>query len=181
MNPGSYSSHPLPLSPTLPHSLCLKIYISPFFFFFSFRIKGYYSHIDTLNVDFMLSNLYWRNTEESVKGEDQIPPIVKDLVLLDFTGSSFPPPPPIPIPHPPSPLPLPLSLLLTCSSSPTALFSFDIFFGFRYREDCLPICTRESYALYLHLLFVPFPSPPVLSPLLPFPLSPPLSPSLLFS
>eukprot|EP00026_Physarum_polycephalum_P006091 Phypoly_transcript_06132.p1 GENE.Phypoly_transcript_06132~~Phypoly_transcript_06132.p1 ORF type:complete len:588 (+),score=154.11 Phypoly_transcript_06132:77-1765(+) len=32
-----------------------------------------------------MNNLYWRNTKESIKNEYTIPPLVEDLVLLEFT------------------------------------------------------------------------------------------------
>lgn len=32
-----------------------------------------------------MNNLYWRNTKESVKNEYEIPPVVEDLKLLNFT------------------------------------------------------------------------------------------------
>lgn len=59
-------------------------------------------------VDIFLNNLYWRNTKESVKNEYELPPVVEDLVLLDYTpieavlykdfsvyaSNGTPPPPP---------------------------------------------------------------------------------------
>lgn len=33
----------------------------------------------------VMENLMWRNTKESIKNECEIPPLVEDLVLLDFT------------------------------------------------------------------------------------------------
>lgn len=36
-----------------------------------------------------MSNLYWRNTKESVKDEYTIPDYIEDLILLDFTGLSL--------------------------------------------------------------------------------------------
>jgi hypothetical protein len=32
-----------------------------------------------------LNNLFWRNTKESVKNEYELPPVIEDLVLLDYT------------------------------------------------------------------------------------------------
>jgi hypothetical protein len=32
-----------------------------------------------------LNNLYWRNTKENVKNEYELPPLIEDLVLLNFT------------------------------------------------------------------------------------------------
>lgn len=39
--------------------------------------------------DLMVNNLYWKNTKESVKDEYEVPPLVEDLQLVDFTGNLF--------------------------------------------------------------------------------------------
>lgn len=38
-------------------------------------------------IELVTTNLFWRNTKDSVKDEYNIPPLVEDLVLLDFTGT----------------------------------------------------------------------------------------------
>ena len=67
----------------------------------AFIFSGHLQNI--MRMDFMVSNLYWRNTKDSVKGEYQIPPLVEDLILLDFSGTSLlhlllSPPPLSPLP-----------------------------------------------------------------------------------
>lgn len=45
-----------------------------------------FRELDDIKDKILIDNFYWRITKESVKDEHNIPPVVEDLVLLDFTG-----------------------------------------------------------------------------------------------
>jgi hypothetical protein len=47
--------------------------------------KAVHKIIDELGQKLFVDNLFWRNTKESVKGEMKVPPIVEELILMEFS------------------------------------------------------------------------------------------------
>ena len=69
-----------PLLPSIVFLLFSRTYLALIHVLSNYHKRG------EVDCEFVIASLFWRNTKNSISNEYVIPPMVEDLVFLEFTG-----------------------------------------------------------------------------------------------